>query len=155
MNKNLLLLSLFSGACFADSASFMGQWGIGVQVGSLSSVTLERPYSERAGINMGIGVDDGDLTTFGDHVWYLTRDYVVHPYAGLGVGLTFDDDRDHFHNHKHIDDHDRFYASARIPVGVNYYAPNPRLNVYLQITPLFTTSGDTDANANIGLRYYF
>lgn len=149
MKKYAALIALMSTTCFADSASFMGPWGGGVQVGSISAVTLERPYDETAAFNMGIGSDSGDLTVYGDHVWYLTRDMIVHPYAGLGAGFTHDDERND------NTDRDEFYASGRIPIGVSYYTKNARLNVYLQVTPLFNTAGDSDANANIGLRYYF
>lgn len=149
MKKYAALLVLFSTACYADSASFMGPWGGGVQVGSISAVTLERPYNEVSAVNMGIGSESGDLSTYGDHVWYLTRDTLIHPYAGLGLGFRHDDERND------NSDRDEFVASGRIPVGASYYTRNARLNIYLQVTPLFDTAGDSDANANVGLRYYF
>lgn len=147
MKKFLLLSAFVSTACWADSASFMGPWGGGVQVGSVAAITLDRPYTERESVNLGLGSDSGDLTFYGDHVWYLTRDTLIHPYAGLGAGFIHDDERD--------DLDEEFAATARIPVGANYYTPNARLNVYLQVTPYFATSGDSDVDANIGLRYYF
>lgn len=149
MKKYALFLAVVSSACYADSASFMGPWGGGVQVGSISAVTLDRPYDERASFNAGIGSDSGDLTFYVDHLWYLTRDTIVHPYAGLGAGLMHDDERDD------NNDRDEVLGTARIPIGLSYYTNNARLNIYLQFTPLFDTSGDTDANADLGLRYYF
>lgn len=145
MNKIMAFLAVLSFSNFSFAAAPAQDWGVGVEVGSISTLSAQRSYSPTAAVMAGAGVDADNFIAYGDHVWYMPETWRVHPYLGLGAGLRVDDDQNT----------DDLQAMFRVPAGVSYYTARHPLNLYGQVVPSFVSEGDTAFEAQIGLRYLF
>lgn len=155
MLKNHLLvifaIFLFTMNLYASSPNVMGKTGIGAELGGETSVSFQRAYDIGASLNFGVGSYDNDINVFSDHLWFLTRDTLVHPYVGLGLAINFVDEE----NKILRAENDDVTGQLRLPIGLSFYAKNSNLNLFAQLVPRFDTTEDNEFFAQLGLRYFF
>jgi hypothetical protein len=148
---SFLLVVIIGGAsqgALAVSPRKMGTWGLGAEIGSISSVSLQAAYQDLASLVFGVGIEgdgDDDFTLHLDHLWHPTEIGALNPYIGIGAGAGFGNDEEK---------HDT-RAIVRIPAGLAYYTSKVPLNLFAQLVPQFDTNGDSDFEGQLGLRVFF
>ena len=142
-----LLLLLLGSHSQATSPSSIGDLGVGAEIGGESSVSLQRAYSDLSSYNIGLGTYDKTVNLYADHLWYLTRDTLLHPFVGAGLGAAFDDSNDPL-----VED---VRGLIRLPIGVSYYTREVPLNLFAQLVPSFDTEKDSEVFGQVGLKYFF
>lgn len=143
----LFSTAIFSGALVAQDTDG-GKTGIGVMIGEPTGLTLKSWMNSKNAFDVGLA-----WSLSGKDAIHLHADYLWHSwldvekgslalYYGLGGRAVFTDDA---------------FIGLRIPVGLNYLAPDAPVGFFFEVVPIVDFLPDTDADANgaIGIRYYF
>jgi len=160
---------LRSGLPAASATS--GTFGIGLQAGSPSALTLKFAGPHQTGVALGIGAGFGYGRGFGASLW-LHADYLFHlgmllngdgfglgVYAGPGVFATIFGSNYGFGyaGPPYLNDFDYVGFGIRVPVGLSLAFHALPLEVFLELDPalsLFPGLG-FGVGASLGFRVYF
>lgn len=150
--KSILLLSLFllttatAGFCQANK----GDFGAGVILGSPSGLSAKLWTSHTSAFDFGVGWDfqnQNSVYMNADYLWHNFNLFDVNQgqlplFYGIGGRLTAGGTG---------------RVGIRIPVGVDYLFEKDPIDVFFEVAPILDLAPSTqfDANAGIGIRYYF
>lgn len=160
----ILALSQISPAAVASERA--GDFGLGVQLGTISSITGKYFFDERHAVDFGVGLVSGPWTVlYGDYLYHFpglfgsgtpfARDLTG--YVGGGAGVAFWHSRTYC---RHWDCGVGASGSAvffRGLFGAEWKPAKPRLGVFLELGPSFAITPNVNAalEAGLGVRYYF
>lgn len=151
-SKSILLipLILLMTATTAFSQANAGDFGAGVILGEPSGLSAKLWTSHRNAFDFGIGWAfeyQNSVHMNADYLWHNFNALKVNEgqlpiFYGIGARLT-------------IGNVGRL--GVRIPVGVNYLFEKEPIGVFFEVAPILDLAPSTqfDANAGIGIRYYF
>ncbi|MBS1963785.1 MAG: hypothetical protein JST04_16360 [Bdellovibrionales bacterium] len=142
-------------------------FGLGVLVGDPTGVTGKLWLDPASALDFGFGFSSSDVTLlYGDYLFHFPGAFGhdtafgsrLIPYVGGGIVLAFSGDR-------HRGEDRRFYGTSgdsfgfgvRIPFGLEWFAPHPRLGVFVELVPgvAFAPSSGGFFEGGAGIRYYF
>ena len=125
-----------------------GKTGLGIMLGEPSGISLKAWNNSNTAIDAGLA-----WSLSGKDAIHIHADYLWHKwldvekgdlafYYGIGARAAFTSDP---------------FIGARIPLGLNYLAPESPIGFFIEIAPILDVLPDTDGDANggIGFRYYF
>lgn len=141
------LLAGLSGCAYAQHTGG-GKTGLGIMLGEPSGISLKAWNNQRTAVDAGLA-----WSLSGQDAIHIHADYLWHSwldvergdlalYYGIGARAVFTSDP---------------FIGVRIPIGLNYLAPESPLGFFVEVVPVLDVIPDTDGDANgaIGFRYYF
>lgn len=151
-SKSILLLPLIllltATASFGQANS--GDFGAGVVLGEPSGLSAKLWTSHTNAFDFGVGwtfEHQNSIHMNADYLWHNFNALKVNEgqlpiFYGVGARLT-------------VGNTGRL--GIRIPVGVNYLFEHDPIGVFFEVAPILDLAPSTefDANAGIGIRYYF
>ncbi len=143
------------------------EFGLGLIVGEPTGPTGKLWLSHESAVDFGLAFSF-------DHYTLIYSDYLYHfpgafgasspfaarlvPYIGIGGAMAFASDRDHGNDRPYFGrGRDTFGLGIRVPLGMEWFAPRPRLGVFAEIVPGVALIPDTSSfvDAGLGARFYF
>jgi hypothetical protein len=137
-----------------------GQFGLGLEVGSLAGVSGQYWMANDRALNLTFAAEHGNAVISGAHLWLFPgafadggRDanYFV-PYIGAGAIAAFGTQSDYFSRNS-----ENVAVAAQIPLGIEFLPSLQRFDVFAEIAPSLelvpTMVGFL--TADLGARFYF
>jgi hypothetical protein len=133
------------------------QVGVGLELGSLSGVTVDYWHSSAATWNASLLADSGNTAIALAHEWMFPAaasrvSNVVLPYIGAGALMAFGNHSDYFSDRSQT-----FALALQVPLGIQFLPPHQRFGIFAEIKPSLEITPATVAffNADLGARFYF
>lgn len=150
---------------FSSHFAFAGNFGLGGILFSPTGASINYYFDKEHSIDgaLATGLNDNDQNL------YLHSTYLWHKPGMIKISRTSLDlfygagariiswDEDHPKNNKKNDYKDETYIGPRGSIGAGYYFPEPRLQVFGELSLTIDVIPETEADIDValGLRYYF
>lgn len=151
---HLLLLSLMIATASAELQAQppAGNWGVGIQFGDPSGLTLKRYNPGTMSFDALLAWDLDDFFFLNVHgLWEknINASPNFNFFYGPGVFVGF------IERNRRFNDDDEIRLGISGTFGLNYYVD--RFEIYLQLTPRLAVieSTDADIGGGLGVRFYF
>ncbi|MGZ3721750.1 MAG: hypothetical protein ACXVA9_02390 [Bdellovibrionales bacterium] len=144
-----------------DAHSRNQQFGVGIQVGSLSGVNFEYWKTHDTTFNAALTFSRGNNAFSLTHLWMFQNTFggdarAFVPFIGAGaLGVWYNSSADIGENRNY--NNDRFILAAQAPLGIEFLPSGQRFSVFgelapsIEVTPYFVGF----LTADIGARLFF
>lgn len=134
------------------------EFGVGLQVGSLSGVNFEYWLAQQRTLNAAFTAERGNIAINAAHTWLFHDSFSGQfnnfvPFVGAGLIGAWGDRSDYFRR-----SHDENFAMAlHAPVGIEYLPRLQRFSVFLEVAPSlqFVPESFAFLTGDLGARFYF
>ncbi|MBA3066488.1 DUF3996 domain-containing protein [bacterium] len=162
MRKLIVFASLVAVLLFGNASAQTGDFELGVILGEPTGLSAKLWTGPNTAIDGALAWSTGRNDN--DNL-YLHADYLIHNfnlitveegklpfYYGIGGKVRIINDRD-----DRLNDSDDFRLGVRIPVGLDYIFAGGKVDIFLEIVPIFVIAPDSDfdINSGLGIRYHF
>jgi len=167
----LLLLGSFPSIASAKDAVLPGtgprDFGLGIVIGEPTGLSAKLWTAPLNAIDFGLAFSFNDYALlFSDYLFHFpgslgrSSPFVTQltPYVGIGAVIAFANDRDSDKDRKFFGrGRDTLGLGVRVPLGIEWMPPNPRLGVFIELVPGISLVPSTSGfiEGGIGVRYYF
>ncbi len=158
------LIVAFSAALFLSPLAFAQtkKFGIGAILGDPTAISAKYFLNNSMALDGAISYSHHELLLLGDYLKHFPgrmgnqNDFVARltPFIGVGPVVAIGDSDK---NHHFLDDDDDFGFGVRVPLGLEWMAPEIPLGISFELAPGLQIVDETDAFIQGGLafRYYF
>ena len=146
---SLLVLVL---ACAMPSLAGAGPFGVGLMIGEPTGLSLKNWTGRTVAFDAALAWSFEGRDGLHFHLDYLWHDFGIFPvekgwmppYYGVGGRIRFEEDEDES-------------FGIRVPLGLAYIFDSRKVDLFVEVVPLLDLAPETDfdANAALGIRYYF
>jgi len=153
MKKAALALFFMIAISSANLFSQTNGTGLGIIVGEPTGLTLKHWVAPSNAIDAGLAwsfLDNGNFHIHADYLYYMDvfNTNSASLYAGVGGRIKLKNSDKHETDNR---------IGARVPVGVVFYFPEPKLDLFVEVVPVLdlTPKSEISFNAAVGVRYFF
>ena len=134
-----------------------GQVGVGLQLGSLSGLTLDYWNTSQESWNASLLNDYGNMAIGLGHRWMFPNAFtgpsnVFVPYVGAGALMAFGNRDDYFASRS-----ETFAVAVQVPLGLEFLPSTQRFGVFAELIPSLELTPVIFGffNGDVGARFYF
>jgi hypothetical protein len=143
------------------------EFGLGLIVGEPTGPTGKLWLSHESAVDFGLAFSFNNYTLiYSDYLYHFPGAFGngsafaarLVPYVGIGGELAFAGNRDNGDDRPYFGrGRDTFGLGVRVPLGMEWFAPRPRLGVFAEIVPGISLIPNTSSfvDAGLGARFYF
>ncbi len=153
MKKSALLVLILMAISSTNLFSQTSGTGLGIMVGEPSGISFKHWVAPNHAVDAGLAwlfADNGNFQLHADYLYHANVFELNNSAGYIGIG-----GRIMFRNSDKGETDNRF--GVRVPAGLNFYFPEPKLDVFIEIAPILdlTPSSKFSINGLAGVRYFF
>lgn len=152
MRFKAVVFALLLVALMLASVPATARIGAGIILGEPTGICVKKWLDEGTAIDAATGwsMTDGDFYLHADYLWHrIVEDRKIGGsvplYFGIGGRLLIRGDGDDSE------------VGLRVPVGLDFFLPDDRFDIFVEIAPILNIAPETELglSGGIGVRFYF